>query len=98
MRLPRRSRRVYSGRMRDLDAVRAFVERPFRAMARDKERYWASWKQVHGAAAGLRVADALRAQVKRARPDWPSEQDRRDDLEMHLQLIEVIRRAGRASP
>lgn len=89
---------MYSGRMRELDAIRAFAERDWDAMARDKERYWAEWKRRHGATAGMRVADALRAQVRRARPDWPSDQERAEDLEMHLRIIEVVRRARRPAP
>lgn len=83
--------------MRDLEAVRAFVSRDWRSLSQDKERYWASYKVENGPASGIRIASALRAQVRRARPDWPSAEERREDLDTHLRLIEVIRRAGRAS-
>jgi len=79
--------------MRKLDDVRAFAGRDWSAMARDKERYWRDWKLEHGAAGGLEVAEALRVHARAARPDWPSESERREDLETHLRIIEVIRRA-----
>jgi hypothetical protein len=81
--------------MRDPLRARAFVERDWRALERDKERYWSAYKAEHGAAAGLTVADELRAQVRRARPDWPSEEERHEDLETHLRVLDVIGRVGR---
>lgn len=60
--------------------------------ARAKGRYWRDFKHEHGPAGGLRVAEALWRQVRLARTDWPSERERREDMEMHLRLIEVFRR------
>lgn len=81
--------------MRDADAVRSFLSRDWAAASEDKERYWAAFKSERGPAAGLRIASALREQVRRARPDWPSESERREDLETHLRLIEVLGRVRR---
>jgi hypothetical protein len=78
--------------MRDPEALREFLERPVRTAARDKERYWRDYKREHGPAAGVRLADELRRQVLAARPGWPSEQERAEDLATHLRLIEVLRR------
>lgn len=75
------------------DDVRTFTGRDWSAIANDKERYWRAWKLEHGAAGGIRVAETLRAHARKARPDWPSESERREDLETHLRVIEVIRRA-----
>ncbi len=83
--------------MSDRDRVRAFLDHDWRAAESHKERYWAEWKTKHGPAAGLRVAEALRAHARSARPDWPSEAERREDLETHLRLIEVIGRVGRVA-
>jgi hypothetical protein len=78
--------------MRDPAALREFVRRDWDAAARAKEQYWRDWKREHGPAAGVRIADELRRQILLARPDWPSERERQEDLEMHLRLIEAIRR------
>ncbi|MEO7331216.1 MAG: hypothetical protein ABI193_21755 [Minicystis sp.] len=78
--------------MRDPDAARAFVETPWASAARDKAAYWREWKRRNGPAASIQLADELRRQVIAARPDWPSEEERREDFEMHLRLIDIIRR------
>lgn len=79
--------------MRDPEAARAFVETRWASAARDKAAYWRDWKRRSGPAAGIRIADELRRQVLAARPDWPSEAERLEDLETHLRLIDIIRRA-----
>jgi hypothetical protein len=78
--------------MRDPAALRAFIERDWGSAARDKERYWRDYKRLHGPAAGIRIADELRRQVLAARPDWPSEEERAEDLATHLRIIDVLRR------
>lgn len=84
---------VGSAAVRDEKALREFAQRDWAASARSKELYWRDWKRQHGPAAGIRVADELRRQVLAARPDWPSESERQEDLATHLRMIEVIRRA-----
>jgi hypothetical protein len=78
--------------MRDPAAIRAFLDRDWASAARDKELYWRDYKRKHGPAAGIRIADELRRQVLAARPDWPSERERAEDLATHLRVIEVLRR------
>lgn len=73
----------------------ALVDRDWRSLERGKELYWSAWKVQHGPAAGIRVAEALREQVRRARPDWPSDDERREDLETHLRVLGIIARVGR---
>lgn len=51
--------------------------------------------QVHregGAAALVAMADALRARVRAARPDWPTPADRARDRRHHLKLIAILDR------
>lgn len=83
--------------VRDAKALREFARRDWAAAARSKELYWRDWKRQHGPAAGIRVADELRRQVLAARPEWPLEREREEDLATHLRLIEVIRRAPRSA-
>lgn len=81
--------------VRDPAALRAFAQRDWASLERDQERYWRDQKAREGPAACIRVADQLRRQVIAVRPDWPSERERREDLAMHLRLIDVIRRVPR---
>jgi hypothetical protein len=74
-------------------AVLQITRAEWKAAARAKERYWREYKRAHGPAAGILIADELRRQVLAMRPDWPSEEERAEDLAMHLRLIDVIRRA-----
>jgi hypothetical protein len=78
--------------VRDPAAVLAFVQRDWASASRSKARYWRDWKRRHGPAAGVRVAEELRLQVLRVRPDWPSRRERLADLAMHLRIIDALRR------
>ena len=83
--------------MRDPDALRAFVRRDWAAASRDKERYWAEHQRQGGFAEGIRIAEGLRQQVLRARPDWPSAEEREEDLATHLRVLEVVGRVPRCA-
>jgi hypothetical protein len=78
--------------MRDRDTLLEFVQRDWAGASRSKSIYWRDWKRAHGPAAGIRMADELRKQVLLARPGWPSERERREDLATHLRVIEALRR------
>jgi len=41
----------------------------------------------------LRVGDDLRNYVKSLHPNWPTEEDRRNDLAVHVRVSESLRRA-----
>jgi len=78
--------------MRDLEALRAFVDRDWASAALAKDRYFRDYKREHGPAGGIRMADELRRQVLAARPDWPSAEERAEDWATHLRVSEVLRR------
>ena len=78
--------------VRDKAALLELVQRDWDNASRSKARYWSAWKQQHGAAAGIAMADELRRQVLAARPGWPSEEERREDLRSHLEVIDALRR------
>ena len=44
---------------------------------------------------GLRISDELRRQVVRQNPEWPSREERHNDLAAHTRLSELLRRASR---
>jgi hypothetical protein len=73
-----------------------FIElhrRGFAEASRAKAEYLRETKRRLGLDASLRIADELRAYVLSVRPDWPSDAERRADREMHLRVIEAVRRA-----
>ena len=70
-----------------------FVRRDWSRLRSQKSAAWLSHK-TQGVAASVRLAEALRQQVLRARPLWPGAELRREDLEAHRQLSEQMRRAG----
>lgn len=78
--------------MRSRAALLEFVQRDWAGAERSKELYWRDWKREHGPAAGIRIADELRRQVVEMRPDWPSAEERAEDLATHLRVIEALRR------
>ena len=72
------------------DIVR-FARRDWNALVGLKADHWASMKARRGADAGLLIADELRLHAQKVRPDWPSEQDRQDDLEVHVRVGAALR-------
>jgi hypothetical protein len=48
------------------------------------------------AADALRVGDELRHYVSSLRPDWPSKDDRLDDLAVHIRVAESLRRVAKS--
>jgi hypothetical protein len=53
------------------------------------------WDSRTSPAEGIRAGDALREQVARLHPDWPSPRERRDDAACHLRVIGLLERASR---
>jgi hypothetical protein len=77
------------------DGLREYMARDWAAVRESKERYWS---EELSAADRIRLADSLRLAVLVSTPDWPSEEDRIDDLHAHEHLTGRIRRAGPARP
>jgi hypothetical protein len=87
--------------VRDPDELRQFARQDWAAAQRDKDLYWRDWKKQHGPAAGIRIADELRKQVLAQKPAWPSDEERRGDVETHRRVLEALDRVpprrGRAA-
>ena len=77
--------------MRKEDLI-AFAHRDWSAVAALKRRHWAEQKSRMTPAEALRVGDELRHHVSALRDDWPTEEDRRNDLASHVRLSEMLRR------
>ena len=76
--------------------IRDYVRRDWQLARRAKDAFWAERIARLGPTEGIRIADELRRQVQRQNPEWPSAEERRQDLEAHLRLSELLRHAGRA--
>jgi hypothetical protein len=85
---------VILGSMRKEDVI-AFAHRDWSAIAASKRRRWAEQKSGMTPAEALSVGDELRHHARAHRYDWPTEEDRRDDLAVHLRVSESLRRVSR---
>ena len=79
--------------MVDGASCRAFALRDWDGFGAAKERWWVEEKRRTGVPGAVKAASALLAQARAARPDWPSEVERRADRDMHLRLRDAIRLA-----
>ena len=83
--------------MASADELRAYVRRDWRLLAQTKRELWAARRRRMRAVEALRIGDALRAQVRAVRPDWPTSADRKADIASHMRLTEILRRAAPAA-
>jgi hypothetical protein len=72
--------------------VIAFARRDWNAVAELKRRWWSEQKSRMTPAEALEVGDELRHHVSALRSDWPTEEDRRNDLASHVRISEMLRR------
>lgn len=75
--------------------IRAYLDRDWDRVAEAKRVRWRERRDGLGAAEAVRVAAELYEHIRRVRPDWPSAESRRADLEHHLRLSERLRAVGR---
>lgn len=78
----------------DRSDVVPYLDRDWSLIAEEKAKAWLRARREDGPAGSIRVADALRQQVLRARPGWPAESERDRDLEDHVQLSRKMMRAS----
>lgn len=75
----------------DRDDLREFARRDWSAVATSKARFWHELKASRSAVEVLRVTDRMRTHAQRLRPDWPTRQERLDDLAVHQRVGEALR-------
>jgi hypothetical protein len=80
----------------DRRAVEAFVGRDWHAVAASKVAYWADRFRQDGWRPAWNASDMLLLDVRRTRPEFPTEQDRRLDFAAHLKLRDRLDRAAHA--
>lgn len=68
-----------------------FALRDWAAVAASKSGHWARQKETHGPGQAIRAAEALLLHVKAIRSDWPTEEDRREDLATHARVGACLR-------
>jgi hypothetical protein len=77
-------------------AIREFVARDWRAARENKDVYWGERIARLGPLEGFRIAEELRRQAILRDPTWPDAALRQADLQCHVRLAELFRRAGSA--
>ena len=77
--------------MRREDLI-AFARRDWPSVAAMKDRFWVEQKRHMTPGQALQLADDLRSSVTSRRGDWPSDDERRADLETHVRVSESLRR------
>jgi hypothetical protein len=78
----------------DARDVKAFADRDWAAARAAKDAYWAEQYALDGPAATLAASEALRRHMRLVRPDWPTDQERREDFAHHVALKTLIDRAA----
>jgi hypothetical protein len=76
--------------------IREFVARDWGAVRAAKDRYWGERIGRLGPLEGLRIAEELRRQALLRNPGWPDHERRSEDLNAHVRLTQLFRRASAA--
>lgn len=74
------------------DELEAYLARDWSSLAEVKTKWWRDTSPSEK----LRLADELRKQVIAQNKDWPSEEDREEDLRTHERVSALLGQASRA--
>lgn len=75
--------------------LRAFVQRDWQRLQDHKANAWVRIKAERGVTAAVLAAESLRLAARERDPSWPSEADRRADLETHIRISRALRSVSR---
>ncbi len=75
----------------DRNALRQFADRNWLTVATSKTRHWRTLKTARFAADVLAIADRMRVHAQQVRPEWPTPQQRLDDVRVHQRVGEALR-------
>lgn len=78
------------------DDIRRYANRDWRLLKELEHEHWRRETDERGPLATLEASQALWRHMRDVRPDWPTDEDRRDDLEHHIAFKRLIDRAARA--
>ena len=76
--------------------IREYVARDWAAVRDSKDAYWGARIARLGPIEAFRVAGELWRQARLQDPSWPDAASRREDLQMHVALVQLLRRADSA--
>jgi len=76
------------------EEIRAFAARDWSLVEELKARFWAERKARLSAAQALATGDSLYRHARALRPDWPSAEERADDLATHVRVSACLQRVG----
>ncbi|MGH7333452.1 MAG: hypothetical protein ACREKS_12075 [Candidatus Rokuibacteriota bacterium] len=79
----------------DLRHLRDFLQRDWETAAALKREHWVREFAVYGAVATVAASAALWQHMRAVRPDWPTQEQRQEDLAHHIALKRAIDRAAR---
>jgi hypothetical protein len=85
----------YTDGMKPAD-LRAYAGRAWRVAETFKQDHWARETVERGPLATFEASQMLWQHMRALRPDWPSDDDRRQDLADHIALKQLIDRAAGA--
>ena len=72
--------------------ILAYVNRDWAAIEERKRQWQAELSRRLTPAEALAIGDRLRDYAYSLHPEWPTEQQRREDFEMHVRMSEMFRR------
>jgi hypothetical protein len=76
--------------------LRAYAQRAWHVAEALEQEHWARELAERGPLATFEASQALWQHMRALRPDWPSDDERRQDLADHLALKRLIDRAASA--
>jgi len=76
--------------------IRAYANRDWRRIQELKDETWIELKRRLTPAEVLDLGDDLRRWALTVHPDWPTEEQRREDLAHHTHLANLLHRVPRA--
>ena len=76
--------------------LRAYAQRAWHVAEALKQEHWARGVGERGRMATFEASQVLWEHMRRLRPDWPSPEERREDLAHHVALKRAIDRAAGA--
>jgi len=75
-------------------ALGEYAARDWQIIADQDRLHWTREYRQHGPVATMRASMALWEHMRQVRPEWPTAQERQEDLDHHLLLIQIFQRAA----
>jgi hypothetical protein len=76
------------------DDLLAYLRRDWDSLAEANAEHWAAVRRRFGPSEGVRVAAMLRLQALAEHPEWPTADQREEDLACHVRVVGILARVG----